>query len=79
MYTLYFSMIPYLEKTLCSFHRLNYSSTREFELPTRGLDFVTLVFELVTHGFVLVTHGFKLVTRELELAIQGFKLATRKF
>ena len=57
----------------------NYSSTREFELPTRGLDFVTLVFELVTHGFVLVTRGFKLVTRELELAIQGFKLVTRKF
>ena len=65
-------MIPYLEKTLCSFHRLNYSSTREFELPTRRFDFVTLVFEIVTRGF-------KLVTCELELAIKGFKLATRKF
>ena len=50
-----------------SFHWLNDSGTRGFELITRG-------FELITRGFKLVTRGFELVTRKVELVTRGFQL-----
>ena len=43
-----------------SFHLLNDSWTRGFELGTRG-------FELLTCGFEIVIRGFELATREFEL------------
>ena len=57
-----------------SFHWLNYSWTRRFELVTPGFELVTRRFklatrkvELVTRGFELATHGFELVTRNSQL------------
>ena len=62
-----------------SFHWLNVSWTRGFELVTRGFQLVTSGFELITRGFELVTRGFKLVTRGLELVTHGFELVPREF
>ena len=43
-----------------SFHWLNDSWTRGFELVTRG-------FKLVTRGFEIVTRKVELLTREFEI------------
>ena len=55
-----------------SFHWLNYSWTREFELVTRG-------FQLITRGLELTSRVFELVARKFELGTRGFKLVTREF
>ena len=69
-----------------SFHWLNDSRTREFELVTRGFKFITRglelisrVFELVARGLELITPGFKLVTREFEFGSCKVELVTREF
>ena len=53
-----------------SFHWINDSRTREFELVTRG-------FKLVTRGFELVTRKAELVTCEFKLVLLRFQLLTR--
>ena len=50
-----------------SFHWVNDSGTRRFELVTCESQLVTRKLELLTNGFQLVTHKFELATREFEL------------
>ena len=62
-----------------SFHWLNNSWNREFELVTRGFELITCGSVLVIHGFELDTCGFELVTRGFELATGKVELVTCEF
>ena len=61
-----------LKAVYLSFHWINGSPTRGFELANRGSEFVTREFELVTRGFELMTRESELVTRRFELAFLNF-------
>ena len=61
-----------------SFHWLNYSWTREFELVTRGFELRTSILELISRVFELVPRRFEHGTRGFKFVIHEFVLVTRK-
>ena len=55
----------YFKTVYLSYHRLNYSWTRAFELVTRGFELTSRGLEIISRVFELVSREFAVVTRKV--------------